>query len=246
MVRSLSAMMTELAFDYANVTGRPRGAIVATVGRVLPGVAEVQRQVQPYAAAWRAANLAALSRPGRRWIVLGDSMSQGIGADPFAGWVNQLLDRLPESLNVVNLSASGARVPDLLEQQMPVWRALPAAAPGAAPDIVTVLVGSNDLMSRRHRDAMPELFGQLLEQLPPGAIVATLPQPRAAAAAANKLIDAAARTRGLRVVDMRKSGPRSWRGKLAADHFHPNEIGYASIADAFEPAVRKAVAAPPN
>jgi lysophospholipase L1-like esterase len=35
------------------------------------------------------------------------------------------------------------------------------------------------------------------------------------------------------MVDMRRSGPPSWRGKLAEDHFHPNNAGYAGIADAF-------------
>jgi lysophospholipase L1-like esterase len=35
------------------------------------------------------------------------------------------------------------------------------------------------------------------------------------------------------LVNLRSPGPASWRGKLAADHFHPNDAGYAGIADAF-------------
>ena len=50
---------------------------------VLPGVADVCSQVDPYASAWRAHNVDTLPRPGRRWVVLGDSMSQSIGATAY-------------------------------------------------------------------------------------------------------------------------------------------------------------------
>jgi lysophospholipase L1-like esterase len=226
--------------EYANLTGRPPGALVTALGRVLPGVAGVQRQVGPFAQAWRSANVTALAGSGRRWIVLGDSMSQGIGAEtPWGGWVSQVQAEAAArgvELDVVNLSASGARVSDLLRQQLPAWRAI-GPRPESDPDVVTVLVGSNDLMSRRHRDDLPDAFASLLDQLPTGAIVATLPQPRRAAAAVNERIAAARVERGIRVVDMRRSGPSSWRGRLAADHFHPNERGYRAIAEAFLPLV---------
>ena len=101
------------------------------------------------------------------------------------------------------------------------------------PDLVSLLIGSNDLLSRTHRDQLPEVFGELLRQLPDGAVVATLPQPRRAARAANAEIAAAQLPRRLIVVDMSVRGPKSWRGKLAADHFHPNEAGYEAIAEAF-------------
>lgn len=238
--------MTEAAFDYANLTGRSPGQFVTALGRVLPGVASVQRQVAPYAQAWRSANLAALVGTGRRWIVLGDSMSQGIGAaSPFGGWVNQVQAAASGrgvDLDVVNLSASGALVSDVLAQQVPAWRALDPR-PDAAPDVVTVVVGSNDLMNGRHRDGLPQAFASLLEQLPAGAIVATLPQPRRAAAAVNEHIAAARVQRGIRVLDMRRDGPASWKGKLAEDHFHPNERGYRAIAEAFLPYVLEAATA---
>jgi lysophospholipase L1-like esterase len=37
-------------------------------------------------------------------------------------------------------------------------------------------------------------------------------------------------------------GPDAWRGRLAADRFHPNDAGYALIADAFAPVVTAALA----
>ena len=228
----------ETGLTYANVTGRPSSRFLRVAATLSKGVASVQATHAPFAAAWHRANLEALTHAGPRWIVLGDSMSQGIGATAFdRGWVNQLHAKLAEAglnLPIINLSASGARLPDVLGQQLPAWRALPPA-PGSQdiPDLVTVLIGSNDLMSRTHREALPARFAELIAELPQGAIVATMPQPRAAAQAGNALLHAAADRGDITLVDMRSSGPASWRGLLAADHFHPNELGYAGIADAF-------------
>ena len=235
--------------DYANRTGRPAGSVVTLIGRVLPGVAAVQRQVGPYAAAWSAANLAALARPGPRWIVLGDSMSQGVGASRFdAGWVNQVHRRLAEAgrpYGIVNLSASGARVEDVLDVQLPLLASVPARTDGEpTPDLVTVLIGSNDLIRRRYRDQLPRRFAELLRRLPAGAVVATLPNPRMAAAQVNTLIARAESSRGLVRAEMRAGGASSWRGKLAEDHFHPNDDGYADLADVFYGAITGSVPAP--
>lgn len=234
--------MADIDFPYDNRTGRGPGRIVRTLGLVVPGVRRVRGQADPYADAWRAHNLAALALPGRRWFVLGDSMSQSVGATSYdAGWVGQLGRRLAatgDPVTVVNLSASGARVPDLLAQQVPVLTALEPRP----DDVVTVLIGSNDLFGgRMHSAALPAAFAKLLERLPTGAVVATLPQPRDAAEQVNLLIDAAAAAGRVHVVDMRTSGPDSWWGKVAADFFHPNDAGYTAIADAFEPVVRQSL-----
>lgn len=232
---------------YANRTGRPPGRTVRALGVVLPGVARVRRQAEPYADAWHARSRAAALAPGRRWVVLGDSMSQAIGAEgPDRGWVDQLLDRLGPvgaDLQVVNLSATGARVPDVVDQQLPAWAALPAAR-SPLPDLVTVMIGSNDLFSGvRHRARLPDAMAELVSRLPRDSVVTTLPQPRAAARLANRHLDEAARRGHLRVVDLRTDGPASWRGKLADDFFHPNEAGYAALTDAFEPVVRQVLRA---
>lgn len=232
--------MAPADFTYDNRTGRGPGRVVRALGVVVPGVRRVRGQADPYADAWQAHNLAALTRPGRRWFVLGDSMSQSVGASSYDdGWVGQLGRRLAatgDRLIIVNLSATGARVPDVVEQQAPAMLAL-APRPD---DLVTVLIGSNDLFGGRvHSTALPQAFADLLDQLPPGTVVATLPQPRGAAQDANRLIDAAAATGRIQVVDLRTAGPDSWRGKMAADFFHPNDAGYSAIADAFEPVVRR-------
>ncbi len=231
---------------YGNRTGRTPGRGLQALGLVLPGVRRVQGQAEPYARRWTDHNLAALTSPGRRWVVLGDSMSQSVGASAWdAGWVGRLhadLAAAGHALTVVNLSATGARTADVTDRQLPLARALPHPDPAAGPDLVTVLVGSNDLFAGGStRDALPDAFAALVAALPRGAVVATLPQPRTAARRANVHVHEA-RTRGdLVVVDMATEGPRSWRGRLAADRFHPNDAGYAGIAEAFRPHVLRAL-----
>lgn len=227
---------------YENRTGRAPGLGVRALGAVLPGVRRVQAQAAPYAAAWHAHNRAALATPGRRWVVLGDSMSQGVGATAWdTGWVDQLAGTLAAQghpLVVVNLSATGARVPDLVDQQLPVLESLPPAVGTEAPDLVTVLIGSNDLFAGgRSRTTLPGAFATMLARLPRRSVVATLPQPREAARRANEHVVAAASTGAVELLDMRAEGPSSWRGRLAADFFHPNDAGYAQIARAFHPHV---------
>jgi lysophospholipase L1-like esterase len=232
------------AFTYDNRTGREPGRFLRALGLVLPGVRSVQGHVAPYAEAWAAHNRAALRCPGRRWYVLGDSMSQGIGASGWdRGWVDQLLERLRATgrdLVVLNLSATGAVLTDVLEQQIPLLDSLLASDPLRESALVTVLVGSNDLFNRAHRPHLPDRFGDLLERLPRGSVVATLPQPRAVARQSNRHVWAAAETGRVRVADMVTAGPRSWIGKLAADRFHPNDRGYAALADAFAPVLSRA------
>lgn len=239
--------MNDPELTYANRTGRGPGRAVRALGVVVPGVSRVRAQAEPYADYWHRRNLEVLARPaaGRRWILTGDSMLQGVGASaPQAGLVGQLEERLRAAghrLDLVNLSATGARVPDVIDQQLPVMRSL-VAAPEDTPDLVTVLIGSNDLFGGRvHREQLPEAMRRLVELLPHGAVVTTLPQPRAAAREANRHLDDAADDGRIRLVDLRVAGPASWKGKLAPDFFHPNDAGYAAMADAYEPVLLDAL-----
>lgn len=227
-------------FDYSNLSGRPPGTVMRTLSKMLRGVRDVQDQVVPYADQWQSTNRAALAIDGPLWVALGDSMTQGIGASAFDhGWTGQLAaiaddhgagQAIPERL--VNLSSSGARVRDVLDRQLPAMTGL-----GAAPDLVTVLIGSNDLIRPRNRQGFPVLFGELLDRLPAGSVVASLPNPTQAALAANDLLQKAVTARGLVIAELRGPRAASWKGKLAADHFHPNDRGYAGIATAFADAI---------
>jgi lysophospholipase L1-like esterase len=227
------------AFEYDNTSERPPGALIKVLSTVMPGVAQVRGQTEAYAAAWRAANALALAGGSSGepvWVALGDSMTQGIGASgPERGWVGQFAEHLAAAgrpHRVVNLSVTGARVQDAIDQQLPALRALLDA--GLVPDLVTLVIGSNDVISRRVRAGLTERFTELLDGLPSGSVVANLPNPHREARRVEALLRQREREGRLVVADMRAHGPRSWRGKLAADKFHPNDAGYAAMARVFD------------
>ncbi len=231
--------MVDESFAYSNLNVRPRGRFLTVAGRVVPGVARVQRDVEPFAAQWGAANRAAIAATGPLWIALGDSLSQGIGASAYdRGWVGQLQARFAArgtSLRLLNLSVSGARTADVLDRQIPALAEL--AGRHGLPQLVTLMIGSNDLIGRRYRDRLPERMDRILRQLPAGAVVTTLPNPTPPASAFNAVIEHVAAERGLIVAQLRDPRTTSWRGKLAADHFHPNDLGYRALADVVDDAI---------
>lgn len=230
------------AFTYSNLSDRPPGQFLRIAGVFLPGVRAVQQEVAPYAAAWGRDNAAALAASGPLWVALGDSMTQGIGASAHdRGYVGQLSDRLAArgwAHRLVNLSVTGARVEDVLDRQLPALEAITASQ--GAPALVTAVIGSNDIFRRRHREHVVDRFTQMLDRLPPGAVVSNLPNPRQEARVIGALLQRREREGGLVVADMHRDGPRSWRGKLAADRFHPNDHGYAGMSAAFERALDRA------
>jgi lysophospholipase L1-like esterase len=219
--------------EYDNESRRRAGWFVRLSARLSPGVRRVQAQIGPYARAWEAVNAATLRAAGPLWVALGDSMSQGIGASRYdCGWVSQLqvlLDQAGRPYRVLNLSVYGARVDDVLTRQLPAMRDL-----AAKPDLVTVLIGSNDMVSRKHRRDLPHHYRKLLQQLPPASVIASPFGNFGLGKQINALIAEEAADRGLKVLNNHdEASLASWRGKLADDHFHPNDRGYTGLAESF-------------
>jgi len=219
---------------------RRAGWFVRVSARLSPGVRKVQAQISPYARAWEEANAGALEAEGSLWVALGDSMTQGIGATRYdCGWVSQLqalIEQDGSTYRVLNLSVYGARVDDVLTRQLAAMRAL-----DAEPDLVTVLIGSNDLVNRQSRRDLLSNYGELLRQLPRGAVIASPFGNFGPGKQVNALIAAEATDLGLRVLNNTGEATlSSWRGKLAEDHFHPNDRGYAGLAEAFFETIRAA------
>jgi len=194
-------------------------------------------------------------------VALGDSAAQGIGArDPDHGYVAVLARRLARAagrpVQVVNLSVSGARLRDVVRDQLPRLAAL-----NRTPDLVTVGVGGNDL--RRYVDEQYRRdVADLVAGLPPGrTVLADIPffghgrAERDAAAAAHLLRERAAAA-GLAVAPLHEAmRARGWAGLVgdyAADGFHPDDSGHRVWADAFwaalegAPALRAALLGAPS
>jgi lysophospholipase L1-like esterase len=198
---------------------------------VLPGVGLVDGEIKPYAKAWHERNLEALASAGPLWVVLGDSLSQGVGASSIEhSWVLQTWRALADRgirYRIVNLSFSGARVSDVLNRQIPAVAGLPAA-----PELVTVLIGSNDIIKRDLRARLPGSYRAMLSALPQGALVATVPRMRGVQAEVNRLVHEAEAAGAVVAVPLHFVA-----GARAPDHFHPDDTGYAAIADDFTTAI---------
>jgi acyl-CoA thioesterase I len=209
------------------------GVRAGPFGRWADGVTALRADCVAFAGHWQAQNDQVLAEPGPLWVVLGDSTAQGLGAaSPDGGYVGQVLQalrlRTGQPWRVLNLSASGSIISDVLEHQLP---RLPASA-----DLVTCGIGFNDIFYNRPG----KLFGDLralLAAVPDRTVVLDLPVPagyagllglasRPYVARINRTIHAAAAARGLPVAEISRHFLPPWAGKFASDCFHPSQDGY--------------------
>jgi acyl-CoA thioesterase-1 len=199
----------------------------------------VATSVQRYERYWTRRRL----RPGElRYVALGDSLAQSIGAShPERGYVGLLAARLEAAtglgVEIVNLSATGVLISDVLERQLPALRAL-----DPPPNLVTVTIGTNDA-GRRDHDGIADRFDALCAALPPGTLVADLPKfhhgrrglaGRDAAAAVRDVL-----RRHPHLVAVELDAPTAANGLAlrSADLFHPNDRGHRQYADQFWQAI---------
>ncbi|MEY2454734.1 MAG: hypothetical protein QOD92_4308 [Acidimicrobiaceae bacterium] len=199
---------------------------------MLPGAEERRRQTADYLAAWTADNDTAAQAAGPLWVVLGDSTAQGIGTSSRAhGYVLTVLRALREQRDpawrVVNLSRSGARVRNVLKEQVPRVEGLDA-------DLISCAVGANDLVPTSRRRLERDLRA-LAAALPRRSLLANLPQGLVPGRAQriNALIAELVTEHDLVLVDLWSHTGPPWEGKFSADHFHPNDTGYSGWAAAF-------------
>ena len=202
----------------------------------------------------------ALDRPGagKRLVWLGDSTAAGVGASSSARALpSQVADGLavrnPSSgdglaapdVSVAVLAVSGARVADVLADQVP-------KVAGLRPDLVLISVGANDTIHLTGRGAFRHSYEELVRALPPGVPVVLLGVPdmgaiprfaqplRAVAGWRGRNLDAevrwvAARTGAVYADIAGPTGPPFRRNPgryFAADDFHPSDAGYGLWAEA--------------
>lgn len=199
------------------------------IGRFNDGVAEIDAQTERYHQQWDRHNEEARSGDGPLWIALGDSASQGVGATQWEnGWTHLVLDRLRattgEPWRIVNLSMSGGRFADVADRQVPVMNTMLAA-----PDLVTCVIGSNDLMWRRGTRGIYGDAEQAVEHLPAETWLSRLNGPGPRPGRLNEIFEQAEDDRGLQLFNI-----WNWptgRNALAADYVHPNDLGYEYMAD---------------
>jgi acyl-CoA thioesterase-1 len=205
-------------------------------GRWADGVASMRADCVTFAEHWQAHNEWVLSQPagsGPLWAVLGDSTAQGLGAPtPEGGYVGQVLAVLREQTGlpwqVLNLSASGALIRDVLHEQLP-----------RIPDetqLVTCGIGVNDVLFAGPGRLFADVRA-LLAAVPDHTVVLDLPLPLKYGGLfgrvslpyvtrINRTLREVAASRGLPVARISAHFGPPWAGKLACDNFHPSHQGY--------------------
>lgn len=238
MVTASNGDPPSVTFSYSNLSGRPSSRVLKLLARILPGVKKVEGEIGPYAAAWHEHNLAALATTDPLWVVVGDSLSQGVGASSIEhSWVLQAQRQLAiagHKYRVINLSVSGATVPDVLKRQIPALDGL-----ATAPAMVTVLIGSNDVIHHDLRVALVDRYRTLVAALPPNTFVLLPDRANGVFGEVAQLLGDGARAANVHPVLVQLSGRLR-----AEDHFHFNDEGYAQVANDFVTAVLGLTAEP--
>jgi lysophospholipase L1-like esterase len=197
--------------------------------------------------------------PRVSFVVLGDSTAAGVGAGSAArAYPTLLADALARAgyrVELVGLGVSGARVADLVSDQVP-------RAVAADPDLVFIGIGANDAthftrMGDVERD-MAAALDSLRARTAATVVVAGAPDMRAAlfleplrtivgwrGRRVAATIEEVARDRGVATVPLaERTGPYfvdDPEEHYSADDFHPSAAGYERWADAIFPELQAAL-----
>ena len=226
------------------------------IGRLL----RLDSQRGDYRKAWENHNLATLDRlreldehpEGERpylIVSLGDSSVQGVGASRVtesypARLASSIAAQMDREVLLLNLSLSGATIESVELTQIPQMRGLGLLDGPYSPDLVTLTIGGNDVMTE---DMAPGQFEERLRRvlaaLPANALVSTIPSfgimpQETRAQDMSDRIAAAVSDSDANVVDLRSltqehSLPTYTFAYHAADFFHPNSAAYTKWAQLF-------------
>lgn len=191
------------------------------------------------------------------YVALGDSTVEGIGASSAAAnYVGRLGARLRNRYpraRTVNLGVAGATSYDVLEVQI-------GDAIALRPHLVTLSIGPNDITAKvpveTYAENLEAILGRLARETDAVIVVNLLPDlavtprfrnrstaPLLARLSAdfNDVVARTAKRHGAVVVDVYTASRREVPGHpelLAADGYHPSDLGYARWAELMWDAVR--------
>lgn len=232
--------------DIETAPERKHGPALRLVSTISPGVRRIRDQIGDFERRWTAHNNASTAgQPCESpWVLLGDSLSQGIGASNFTStWPLRLLAEYKQAAPknqaaLLNLSRSGARITDVRRIQL---RSLDQCT--GDPRLITVTIGSNDLMRSFRLRRTFDLLDTFLSELAPWSergtrvVVATIPDRGSAVARRfNGRLRSIAPEHGVEVAEIGSQATLD-RHQTAADRFHPNDRGYETWVKGFRPMV---------
>jgi lysophospholipase L1-like esterase len=196
-----------------------------------------------------------VERPGGRrtlkYLALGDSYTIGTGSsDDAHAWPSIVAARLGAELT--NPAVNGYTTLDLIRDELPDVQRI-------EPDIVSVLIGVNDLVQGRSADEYRRSLTTIYDAVSGRLVVAvSIPTwsyvPAAAEFGGNDHVDRLTRVfnevardqaegRGYKWVDLTEAstGGIGSDGWIASDGLHPGDVQYAAWAEAIWPAFQRAI-----
>jgi len=182
---------------------------------------------------WPGAPGPARPTAGDQVIAFGDSLVQGVGASPGQDLVSVLSRRL--RVPIINAGRSGETTASALTR-------LDGAVLSRRPRVVLVVLGGNDLLRRLPREQTMENLETIVTRIRDrgAAVVLATVEIAFLNSGDGDAYDALAdRTAAALVPDI--LGGILGRRDLMADGIHPNDRGYALMADRIEPALRPLV-----
>lgn len=199
-------------------------------------------RIGTYQSYWTAVNLLQKSKKDTiNYVAFGDSTAQGVGATradfSYTSVIRRQIEKSTKRpVRLVNLSKSGHLVSDVYKKQIPEMKRLKIK-----PDIVTVQIGSNNILHLSDED-FEKNFQQLLNKLPKNSFVANLPwfvgrasrfaKPARRASAVIKKQTKASKNHYF--VDLETATCSRWGVKmLSADLLHPSNYANKVWANTF-------------
>jgi acyl-CoA thioesterase I len=187
-----------------------------------------------------------------RYVALGDSYTIGTSVAASDRWPDQLVARIPGLELVANLGVNGFTSGDVIDLELP-------RLPGLEPELVTLLIGVNDVVQGVPEPVYRGNVADILETLTAAVgahrvLVVTTPDYTVTPAGAdygdpatqskavrrNNAVNAELATaRGIEVVDIYDISIRAGtdRSLVASDGLHPSGAQYALWVERIAPAV---------
>ena len=189
-------------------------------------------------------------------MALGDSFTIGTSVAPVERWPDQLVARVPELELAANLGVNGFTSGDVVSVELP-------QLPALRPELVTLLIGVNDVVQgvpeTTYRRNVATILDALVREVGAGRVLVVTtpdytvtpagadygdPVTQSAAIRRNNAINSElAAARGIAVVDIYDLSLRAAvdRSLVASDGLHPSGAQYSLWVELIAPAIAELV-----
>jgi lysophospholipase L1-like esterase len=171
-------------------------------------------------------------RTGENVIAFGDSLVQGIGATPGNDFPSVLSRRL--GVSIMNAGATGDTTASALAR-------LDSSVLTKNPRVVIVLLGGNDVLRRLPSEEAFENLGEIIDRVHGSGAAVLLLGVRGTGIFADRYEDGfreLAKRKNVSFVSNILDGIFGDDNLMSGDGIHPNDRGYAVMADKIEPVIR--------